>query len=156
MNRKLMAGGIAAAGLTTVLIAGGVAFAATGTTTRTSLAQAIATKFSLNKDDVQKVIDSTHEADHAARLDEQVTAGKITADQKTKILAEEAVIKPKLDAARDLTDPVARKTAMDAIRTEVQAWEKANNIPARAMGPGGHGGMGMGMGRGHMGAPDND
>lgn len=154
MNKKLATGGLAAVGLTTVLIASGVAFAATSTTTRTSVAQAIAAKFSLNKDDVQKVIDQTHAADRTARLDEQVAAGKLTADQKTKILAEEAAIQPKLDAARALTDTTARKKAMDDIRTEVQAWEQTNNIPAGAMGPGGHG---MGMGRGHMmGARDND
>lgn len=144
VNKKkaLFATGLATAGIAGVMLVGGVAFAQTSTG-GTSMAQAIATKFNLNKDDVQKVIDTQHQDMMKSHLDKLVADGKITADQEAKIIAKQAEMKPKMEAARALTDETARKTAMEAIRTEMQQWEKDNNIPARVMGPSGHGHGGM-------------
>ncbi len=55
-------------------------------------------------------------------------------------------MKPKMDAARELTDATARKTAMQAIRTEMQQWAKDNNIPKGVMGQRGEHGPGHRMG----------
>ena len=136
VNKKkaLLATSLATAALTGVILVGGVAFAQTNGQNG-GLAQAIASKFNLNKDDVQKVIDQQHQDMMKQHLDKLVAKGTITADQETKILAEQATIQPKIEAARALTDATARKQAMDAIRTEVQQFEKDNNIPAGVMGP---------------------
>lgn len=137
-KKALLATGLASASLVGVLLVGGVAFAQTTGGNNGGLAQAIASKFNLNKDDVQKVIDTQHKDRMKSRLDQQVKDGKITAEQEAKIIAKQAEMKPKIDAARELTDPTARKSAMDAIRTEMQQWEKDNNIPMGVMGPGRH------------------
>lgn len=143
-KKALLATSLASASLVGVLLVGGVAFAQTTAGANGGLAQAIASKFNLNKDDVQKVIDTQHEDMKKSRLDQLVKDGKITADQEAKIIAKQAEMKPKMEAARALTDSTARKTAMDAIRTEMQQWEKDNNIPQGVMGPGKHGPHGRG------------
>lgn len=158
MNKRktILATGIATAGMASILLVGGVAFAQTNSGS-SSLAQSIATKFNLNKDDVQKVIETQHQDMQKQHLDQLVKDGKITADQETKIIAKQAEMKPKMDAARDVTDPTARKTAMEAIRTEMQQWAKDNNIPKGIMGPRGEHGPGhrMGMMRGGGGQPES-
>src|SRR4051812_426947 len=79
----------AAAGVTAVS-------AATPTDSQSSLVQKIADTFHLDKSKVQAVFDehkSQVQADHQAKFEERlsqaVTDGKLTADQKTKILAEQ-------------------------------------------------------------------
>jgi hypothetical protein len=152
-KKALLATGIASASLAGILLVGGVAFAQTGAQPNGGLAQAIASKFNLNKDDVQKVIDTQHQDMLKQHLDKLVSEGKITAEQETKIIAKLADEKPKVEAARALTDSAARKQAMDAIHTEMQQWEKDNNIPAGVIGP--MGGRGHKM-MGGMQAPPND
>ena len=82
-----------------------------------------------------------------------VESGKITADQKALITAKQAEIKPRLDAARELTDPAARKAEMQAIKSDLQKWAKDNNIPKGAIGP--HGGRGPAGGKNMMNSQDN-
>jgi tetrahydromethanopterin S-methyltransferase subunit B len=122
------------------------AFAAESTTGKT-LTERIAERFNLNKDDVQKVVDehrAERETQMKAKMDERltqaVTDGKITQEQKDKVIAKSAEIKTKMDEIRAMTDDAARKAAMDALRTETQTWAKDNGIPERLIGPmGGHG-----------------
>lgn len=119
-----------------------------------SLAAKIATKFNLSKDEVQSVINqdrserrAEHQAEHKKRLEERlskaVTDGKITEDQKTKIIAyldsQEAV----LQNLEDKTDE-ERKAAFEAHRQEVKKWAQDNGIPEQYVLFGG--GMGPGMG----------
>lgn len=153
MKKQAIIASIATAGVAASVLAGGITFAQTtaqSSNPTANLAQAIASKFNLNKDDVAKVIEEQHQAKMNDRLTQAVKDGKITEDQKNKIIAKQAEIKPKLDAARAETDEAKRKAAMDAIHTEMKQWSKDNNIPKGfgMMGPGGrgHGGPGgMGM-----------
>ena len=149
-KKTILAASVATAGLAGILLVGGVAFAQTSSG-KTSMAQAIATKFNLKTEDVQKVIDSQHEEMMKAHLDQLVKDGKITGDQENKIIAKQAEMRPKIEAAQAQTEPAERKKAMEAIKAEMQKWEKENNIPKGVMGPprgghgpggpGGHGGM---------------
>lgn len=137
VNKKktLIATSLATAGMAGILLVGGVAFAQTTPNQNGGLAQAIATKFNLNKDDVQKVIDTQHQDIMKARLDQLVKNGKITQELEDKIIAKLAEMKPKFDAAQANTDPATRKKALEALKTEMQQWEKDNNIPKGVMGP---------------------
>src|SRR5690242_7699406 len=123
-NKKkvLLATSLASASLVGVLLVGGIAFAQTANTPNGGLAQAIASKFNVNKDDVQKVIDQQHQDMMKQHLDQLVKGGKITAEQETKILAKLEEMKPKIEAARQISDRDARKKALDALRAEMQQW----------------------------------
>jgi len=163
----------------TMLLTGAVALAGAGafgavavnaaTSNGTSLASAIATKFGLKQADVQAVIDAQHtsrQAQHEqaleTRLDAAVTAGAITADQKTKILAKIKEFEATRQASRDaLTSktPAERRAAMEADRASLEKWAADNKIPADLLTPGGqwgHMGNGLMGGRGMMGGHGTD
>lgn len=153
-----------AGAVTTIGLAGMGAAAKAATTSSTGgtgLVDKIAQKFNLNKDDVQKVFDEdrqSQEAEHQAKMEERltkaVTDGKLTDEQKTKILAK---IK-ELDAARDsereaMKDktPEEHKALMEQKQAELEQWAKDNNVPtdyfpmvrfSKGRGPGGPGGGG--------------
>ncbi len=142
----------------------------------TSLVDKLAQKFNLDKTQVQKVFDedrashqAEHEASYEARLAQAVKDGKITEAQKTKILAKHKELQTEMEKNRagmeaehqsmetktDAERKVAmeqHRTEMDAKRAEIEAWEKANNIPSGYLmgGPGGmmHGGGHHGSGPG--------
>lgn len=159
--KKLQKGLVAAAAVAVVGSAGLVATQAVNAATtdnskeQTSIVDKIASKFGLNKDDVQKVFDedrTAHEAERQAkqseRLQKLVDAGTITADQKTKIEAKIAELQSKResehDSFKDLTDD-ERKAKMDAAKAELDQWAKDNGIDLSKLGgvlmggPGGHG-----------------
>jgi hypothetical protein len=125
-----------------------------------SLIQKLADKFHLNKSEVQAVFDQNHkdnqaarETSYEARLAQAVTDGKLTSTQKDLVLAEHNKLKAELDAAiTSTTSQADRRTAMDKVRTEADAWVKANNIDAKWLMVGGHG---MGGGMGHRGGGMN-
>ncbi len=58
-----------------------------------------------------------------------------TSDQESKIIAKLEEMKPKMEAARQISDPTERKKALDALRSEMQQWEKDNGVPAHVIGP---------------------
>lgn len=156
-----------AAGVVGLGALAGTALANT-TTGGTTLVDKIAQKFNLNKDEVQKVFDQNKtdrkaemETRYEERLAQAVKDGKLTEEQKTKILAKHKELEAKFEAERDahkderadfenkteaerqaLMDQ--RKAEMDKLKSDIEAWEKANNIPTGylMMGPGGHGGHG--------------
>ena len=130
----MVAAAVATVGLGS--IAGlGMASADTGSGNGVSgMVDKIATKFNLNKDDVQKVFDeekterqAEHQAEMSERLQDAVDNGKITAEQKTKI--EEKI--------KEIT------TAREAERAELKAWAEQNGIDMKYL-----------MGRGHHGNDD--
>jgi hypothetical protein len=133
-KKALLASGLASASLASLILVGGVAFAQTNQSPNGGLAQSIASKFNLNKDDVQKVIDQQHQDMTKQHLDKLVTNGKITQEQEDKIIAKLAEMKPKFDAAKSNSDETARKQAMDDLRAEMQQWEKDNKIPKGVIG----------------------
>src|SRR5688572_430143 len=112
----MIAGAVTTLGAATVL---GLSTASAATQDRhTSLADKIATRFNLNKDEVQQFFEEDHasmEAEHQARIEERLTQavkdGKLTEDQKAKILAKHAELKagrPKLDEIKN-AEPGERK-----------------------------------------------
>jgi uncharacterized membrane protein YhiD involved in acid resistance len=151
--------------ITTVVGAGafaGVASAQTSSSTGgQSLADKIAQKFNLNKNDVQQVIDENrmeHQADHQKqfenRLNQAVTDGKITAAQKDQILAKAQELKTYMDSIKDKTAD-EKRTLMKTKIDELKQWAKDNNLtqymPMMGMGGRGHHG---GMMRGDAAQPD--
>lgn len=139
------------------------AFAATpsaGTTFKDpqqTLIQSLVNRFNLNETDLTSFFQeqrTQHEAQGAARVTErltaQVTAGKLTEAQKSAIVAKIAEAKIKHEAARKLTPEECRKL-MEAYRTELEAWVKAQGLDRSYValiigkhGGRGHGGPGMG------------
>ena len=125
------------------------------------LAQALATRFNLNATEVQTFLTEQHqahkaemkadmEAKMAARLEQAVTDGKITAAQKDLIVAKQAEVRTKMEALTD-SDAADRDTAMKAIQDDLKSWAETNGIDIKWIGGGmpmrGHG---MGMGPGGM------
>jgi UTP:GlnB (protein PII) uridylyltransferase len=113
--------------------------AATSSTNSDSLAGKIAQKFNLNQSDVQSVIDQNktdHQAARQQKIEDKLTQavkdGKITNDQKDKILAKlqelQAERQANRDSLKDLT-PAERKAKLEAKRAELKQWAKDNNIP---------------------------
>ncbi len=130
------------------LIAGGLftwkasgAFAATngnGTNNRDNMAEEIASKLNVNKDQVTTALDQIQtdhqkerEAQVSASLDKAVSDGVITTDQKQKILDKQA----------------EERTQVQNHRTEMQQWFSDNGIDSSKI----HSyiGYGSGMGGGH-------
>lgn len=131
--------GIALAGLI------GYAASAQGASTGPTLVDKIAQHFNLNKAEVQKVFDDNRaqkmadrETKYEARLTQAVTDGKLTVAQKDLILAKHKEVIAFMATLKDKS-PADRRSALTQERTDIQAWEKQNNIPTgylSLMGPG--------------------
>lgn len=123
-----------------------------------SMAQKLADKFGLNKDEVQAVFDQTHsqmqaerESRQKARLSQLVTDGKITEAQKQLIIAKheemEATRETHRASMKDAT-PEQRKATMEAHRASMESWAKENGIDLQNLMMGeGKGMRGRGPGR---------
>lgn len=105
---------------------------------RASLADTLASKFHLNKSDVQKVIDQDREEHQAERqqkvsdrLQKLVDEGTITSTQKTSIELKLKQIQTSheqdKESMKDLS-PSERKAKMEAKRAELESWAKAQGI----------------------------
>lgn len=141
MNIKkplLLAGAITSIGVAG-LAGNSLVSAQSNTTGSETLVSKIAKKFNLKSEDVQAVFDEerkSHEAEHAAQIEKEltqlVTDGKLTAEQKDKIIAKQKELQSQREADRgtmkDKTD-ADRKTTMDAKKAELEKWAKDNNIP---------------------------
>lgn len=110
------------------------------TTPMVSLVQKIADKFGLNTNEVQAVFDqsreerqATRQAEYETKLSQLVTDGKITEAQKQLILTKHKEMETNREteqsAMKDKT-VAERRTAMEAKRTELQAWATQNGIDA--------------------------
>lgn len=131
----------------------------------TSLVQRIAQKFGLKQSDVQDVFNqvrqeriASRQSDFENRLSQLVKDGKISDAQKTAILTEEKNIQSQIQWLQNLS-ATDRRAKMNQLRTDIQNWEKQNNLDLRSLGVGlGFGGFrGHGMGGGMMGSfRDND
>ena len=133
----------------------GVSRVSADTGSQTTLVQMIAQKFGLNQSDVQSVVDqyrqnrqSQMEAQFKTRLDQDVTAGKITAAQETLIINERQTLaanrQSQMANFKNMTQ-AQRQAAMQQNKQDVTTWAKQNNIDIQYL----YGGFGrMGMGRG--------
>lgn len=160
MKKYLAVAGIASvigvAGLTGVGVVNAAANSSTSTDPMSSLVDALASKFNLNKSDVQSVFDAQRtkmEADHEATIKAEVaqlvTDGKITQDQADKINAKRAEIQKQREADRASNQSLTheqRKAKRDQERTDLETWAKNNGIDTQYLRyvMGGHGHHGMG------------
>lgn len=145
---------ISAAGLVGNSVVSAEANTSTGSET---LVSKIAKKFNLKTEDVQAVVDEdrkAHQAEHTANVEKDlsqlVTDGKITAEQKDKIVAKQKELQSQREADRDSMKnktEAERKAAMDAKKAELEKWAKDNNIPTEYL----RYVMGHGHGHGHGG-----
>ncbi len=136
-------GAVGIAGISTT------AMAATSNSDYPPIVQKLADKFHLNPMDVQQVFkdeQATHNKDRQQKLEDKLTAavkdGKLTEDQKTKLLA-------KLDSLKSEFKTENHQDRManhQKLHDELEAWAKDNGItnldtilPAPPAGP--HGGM---------------
>ena len=133
-----------------------VANAATKPQAGTTLAQEIATRFNLKKDDVQKVFDEHHQTQQnkqESRMKDKLTAlvkeNKLTQDQADKITTKRAEMQKDREANREAMKAktaAERQQSMEQHRTDLENWAKQNNIPTEYLhfifgGGRGHGGM---------------
>lgn len=162
MKKPLLIAGI----VTTIGLSGlgvGVANAATNSETKSGpmsgLVDAIATKFNLNKDDVQKVVDdqkvkmdTEREQQVTTELAQLVKDGKLTQAQADAITAKRAELQKTREANKDTAQSQSdtdRKAAMEKERTDLEAWAKQNNIDTQYLRfIAGHGRGGPGGGHG--------
>lgn len=120
--------GMAAFGLVVALATSvGAVAAETGSTTPSKLAQAIASKFNLNANDVQSVITQQHQqaqtdrqANLKAKLDQAVKDGKLTSDQETTLL-------------QKLTTRNQDRQSLRAARKDLRQWLQDNKIDLRSI-----------------------
>jgi len=162
MKKPLLIAGV----VSTIGLAGlgaGVAHAATSTDSSdnpmSSLVDKIATKFNLNKDEVQALFDENRTEMEAKReeqvksdLADLVKAGTITQTQADAITAKRAELQTQResnkDSFKDLTAD-ERKAKMEEERTALEAWAKEQGLDTKYLryvmghGPGGPGGPGM-------------
>ncbi len=142
------------------LFTGAVANAESGTASTdpmSSLVEKLATTFKLDKTNVQEVFDAQRTEMNAQREQEQKERLQKLVDNKTITVAQKTAIEAKLaemkkereankDSFKDLSE-TERKTRMDAKRTELETWAKAQGLDLAKLqgvfrGPGGHGGGG--------------
>lgn len=119
-----------------------------------TLVQRIAQKFGLQQSNVQSVFDEVRKERQAEmqkrledRLAQAVKDGKLTETQKNLILAKHKEMQANREKNRDAwmkMTPEERRNEKQKIRTELEAWAKANTIPLEWVMPYGRGGMGMG------------
>lgn len=140
MNYKkplLVAGAVTSIGAASVLGLA-TASAATNNSGNDTLVDKLATTFNLNKDDVQKVFDEERKANEAERqakveerLDQAVKDGKITEEQKAKILAKIEEMKADHPDPAELENktPAEMKALMEQKRKDLEAWAEQNDIP---------------------------
>lgn len=153
MNKqKIAIGAIAAVTAITGVYGIQRASAAETTTEFPPMIQKMVEKFNLNKTEVKTIVDqerterqAEREADLTKKIDELVSSGEITADQKKTILAKHEEMQTKREAVRGLTGE-ERHTKMQELRTEMQNFLKEQGINESLLRP--EGGRRMGGGRG--------
>lgn len=142
--------------LTTVSIASAESgIGSDSTDPMSSLVQKIASKFNLNKGEVQKVFDedkTVREAERekhvAERLQKLVDDGTITSAQKTAIETKLKELRASREADRETMKDLSgdeRKAKMDEKKTELENWAKEQGLDLTKLkgifgGPGGRGG----------------
>lgn len=120
-----------------VLLSGGL-FASSAfaqDSTANNLVAEIANKFHVKQSDVKAVfdqhkqeMDATRQQKLVDRLTKAVNDGKLTSVQKELILAKLKEVDQRLADSKNITDPAARKAAIDQLATDLKTWASQNNI----------------------------
>jgi hypothetical protein len=159
MNIKrplLLAGVVSSIGLAG-LTGNALVAAQTSTNQSDTIVTKLAEKFNLKSEDVQAVFDEERAAREAERrteadkvLAQAVTDGKLTSEQKDKIIAKRTELEEnresKREAFQNMTDE-QRRDEKDTKRAELDKWASDNGIPTeyqRYVMGGGHGHRGPG------------
>lgn len=129
INKKFVALAVTA-GVVGAGTLGSLAMAESSGDTYPPVVDKIATKFNLNKDEVKKVFEeerASHEAEHKQRLEAKLTQavkdGKLTEDQKSKLIAKlEEMHKNRVE------DRQEAKAEREAKRDEFKKWAESNGI----------------------------
>lgn len=163
MKKQLIVASIVAS-VSAASIAGvGIANAATTTSSANGpmagLVDAIASKFNLQKADVQAVVDAQktkmeaeREANVQAAVTQLVKDGTLTQAQADKINAKRAELQKQRETDRATNQSLSeadRKTKQEKERTDLETWAKDNGIAneyLRYVNAGGHGHGGPGFG----------
>lgn len=129
------------------------------------IVQKLAEKFNLDVSQVEDVFDEDRDerradmyAHFAERLNDSVTDGSITEEQKNAILAKHEEIQNQMEELSGL-EPEERRTKMQEIHDEFQSWAESEGIDLALIGPmGGFGPHGMkgGFGEGFHHGPMMD
>lgn len=100
----------------------------------TPIVQRLAQRFGLKEEDVQSVFDEVHqerraemEARFLERLDQLVAEGKITQDQKQKLLDKQEELELKMEEYKNL-EPTDRREKMKEFHQEMKKWADENDI----------------------------
>ena len=109
---------------------GGSAIAESGDNSYPPIVDKIAAKFNLSKDEVKKVFEeerAAHQAEHKQQLEEKlnqaVKDGKLTEEQKTKLLAKmEEMVQARVEQRQE------NKEEIDKRRDEFKTWANQNGI----------------------------
>jgi hypothetical protein len=134
----MVAGAVASIGLASAVVVPGLASAETDGSAKTSLVDKLTKKFNLNKDEVKEVFEEHHaekEALHKQkleeRLDQAVKDGKLTEEQKSKILAKMEELKANRPDKEELKDKSAeeRRQLMQQHHDELKKWAEEHDIP---------------------------
>lgn len=123
------------------------AFAETSTT-YTKIVENLASKFNLDKAAVQQVFTTTREQAAEDRLDDAVDEGRITAAQKSLIVAKQKEVQTQIETinAKQLTAE-DRATQLKELTESVRDWADKNDIPVGLVFAGGVRGRVGGMGK---------
>lgn len=110
-------------------------------TTYPPIVQKLAERFGLDEGDVQDVFDEVHDerytdmmAKWEERLNDFVTEGKITDQQKQALIDKQQELESMMLELRDKT-PEERRTQMQALHDEFTQWLKDNGIDTEFVGP---------------------
>jgi len=115
------------------------------------IVQKLVERFNLDVSEVQKVFDEEREERHQEmelrfeeRLNQAVTEGELTQEQKEALLAKKAERQAKHEEMKNLSEE-ERRTAMEQEREEMKTWAEENGIEMFRLGgfgEGGHHGFG--------------
>lgn len=129
INKKLTAMALSV-GVVGAGLAGSAAMAEPSSVQYPSIVDKLAEKFNLNKDEVKKVFDeqkAEHQVEHKQKLEEKlnqaVKDGKLSEDQKTKLLAKMEEMQKQREENRQQT-----KEQREAKRQEFKTWAEQNGI----------------------------
>lgn len=131
MNTKTKILAVSIAGVSTLVILGGVATATTyaATANYPSIVTTLAEKFNLDPAAVAQVFTDEHEARQDEHLDRLVTDGKLTQAQRDALEAKQDELHTKMQAIRDSdATETEKRTQIRALHDDMQQWLKDQGI----------------------------
>lgn len=152
MNKKKL---IPVVALSTIALVGtiGMGTVSASSPAGNTIAKRIATRFNLNENDVQAVLEEVRNEQHEIRLLEMenlltqaVEDGVLTEEQRDELIAIRTSFHNSREEMAEMTQE-ERRAAMDAHRDMMKAWAEENDIDLRELGPA----FGNGPRHGHKG-----